>query len=82
MNIDGSQLLQERDALLLACGTWIASGAVKVSDIADTKSRALPLPLSEIHVDAPESAACSAVLLGLGASLPEELAPVAFKKVA
>ena len=79
---DGSTLLQQRDALLLACGSWIASGAVKVSDIADAKSHALPLPLSEVHSQAPESAALDAVLLGLGSALPAELQPVEWKELA
>jgi hypothetical protein len=79
---DGTLLLQQRDALLLACGAWISSGAVKIADLAYARSHALPIPLAEIRVDAPESAACDCVLLGLGGALPVELQPVAWKEVA
>ena len=78
----GSELLQQRDALLLACGTWIASGAVKIAEPAYTRSHALPLPLSEVRVDADESAACDACLLGLGGALPPEMQPVEWREVA
>jgi hypothetical protein len=79
---DGTALLQQRDPLLLACGAWIASGAIKISELAYARSRVLPIPLSEVRADAPESAACDAVLLGLGGALPPEMQPTEWRKAA
>jgi hypothetical protein len=58
-----------REALVLACAARIGLGTVKVSDLADAMSRRLPLPLGEVRVDAPRSAAGDAALLGIGITL-------------
>jgi hypothetical protein len=81
-HIDGTMLLRQRDALLLACSAWIASGAVKISDLAQARSQALPLPLTELRADADQGAAVDAVLLGLGGALPYALQPIEWREAA
>jgi hypothetical protein len=72
---DGTALLAPREALVLACAAQIGQGGVKVSDVAQATAHRLPLPLAEVRVDAPPSAAADAALLGIAAVLPREWMP-------
>ena len=73
---DGSAMLAPREALMLACAAQIGVGAVKISALAETASRRLPLPLGEVRVDAVPSAAGDAALMGIAATLPRDAQPV------
>jgi hypothetical protein len=64
-----------REATVLAVLAQIGAGSVKVSEIADSSSRALPLPFTSVGVALPSTAASDAVLLGVGATLPREAMP-------
>jgi hypothetical protein len=78
----GPQLLAPTcyQSLLLAACTQIGSQNVKISTLAEQTGHRLPLPLTAIRADAVPSAALDAALLGIAASLPEEMHPREWQK--
>jgi hypothetical protein len=75
---DATRLLEAtaRASLLLIAASQISAGNLKLTDIAEERATALPLPLADVlRPDAPPSAAGDAVLLGIGGALPPEEKP-------
>jgi hypothetical protein len=70
---DAAKLLEgtARPSLLLTAAQEIAAGNLKLTNLAEDRATALPLPLGDLlRLDSPPSAAGDAVLLGIGGALP------------
>jgi hypothetical protein len=67
---DGTTMVEaNRDAMLMACAAAIGTGKVKVSDIAESRSQRLPLPLHLINPGAEPCAGVDMVLMAVGSIL-------------
>jgi hypothetical protein len=76
LRADGEALLQHRDTLLLACAAEIGKGEVRITSLADERSRTAPLIINEVRKAAPESAAQDTALLGITGTLDLATLPV------